>query len=151
MKGSEMRLIISVATTLVLSLSACSAERASQEADSAPVAGPTVSAANVIDVSAAEADEMLAKDGSLVVLDVRTPAEFAEGHIDSAINIDFTADDFAEKLARLDKSERYVLHCKSGRRSAGALEVLRKQGFESVVHMIDGFDAWKAAGNPVAQ
>ncbi|WP_324262313.1 rhodanese-like domain-containing protein [Altererythrobacter sp. H2] len=146
-----MRLIISVATTLAFSLSACSAERASQGADADPVAGSAVSKTNVIDVSAAEADELLAKDASLVVLDVRTPAEFAEGHIESAINIDFTDDAFAEKLARLDKSERYVLHCKSGRRSAGALKVLQKQGFENVFHMDDGFDAWKAAGNPEAQ
>ncbi len=112
---------------------------------------PALSSTDIVNVSAADADEVIAGDASLVVLDVRTPAEFAQGHIKGAINVDFRSDDFANNLAKLDKSQRYLLHCRSGARSSGALEIMQAQGFGSVVHMNDGFEAWKAAGNLVAQ
>lgn len=139
------------ATILALALTACSDERSPDSVSAEPVTDAAVSATRIVDVSAADADEVIASDASLIVLDVRTPGEYSEGHIDKAVNVDFRADDFAKNLAKLDKSKRYLLHCKSGTRSAGALQVMQEQGFENVVHMTDGFDAWKAAGNIVAQ
>lgn len=146
-----MKPIMYSAITLALVLSACSAESSAEQAGSEVNTGLAVSVTSIVDVSAADADEVIASDASILVLDVRTPAEFGQGHIEGAINIDFRADDFAENLAKLDRSQLYLLHCKSGARSSGALEAMQDQGFESVVHMNDGFDAWKAAGNPVAQ
>lgn len=146
-----MKPVIFTTTALALVLSACSVEDTAKQPDSETGAGAAVSATRIVDVSAADADEVIASDASLVVLDVRTAGEYSEGHIDKAVNVDFRADDFATNLAKLDKSKRYLLHCKSGTRSAGALQVMQEQGFENVVHMTDGFDAWKAAGNTVAQ
>lgn len=139
------------ATAVALALSACSAQGSAQGADTQMAADPTLSSTDIVNVSAADADEVIAGDASLVVLDVRTPAEFAQGHIKGAINVDFRSDDFANNLAKLDKSRRYLLHCRSGARSSGALEIMQAQGFANVVHMNDGFEAWKAAGNLVAQ
>ncbi len=136
--------------SLALAVSACSSEPADQAAK-AEMSDNATAASPVTEVSARDADQLLSSEPALVVLDVRTPAEFAEGHIDGAINVDFNADDFAENLAKLDGSQRYLLHCKSGARSSGALEMMEEQGFESVLHMSDGFDAWQAAGHPVAQ
>ena len=122
--------------------------------DSAPEASEDVAAApmsSVRDVTAAEAGDLIAQDSSLIVLDVRTPEEFAAGHVDGAINLNVMSEDFTEQLAQLDPAKTYVLHCKSGGRSAKALEVLKGQNFESIVHMTDGFDGWAAAGLEVSQ
>ena len=85
----------------------------------------------------------------IVVLDVRTPEEYKEGHIRDAKLVDFKADDFEEKLDELDKSETYLVHCRSGRRSTEALAVLKKLGFRSVYHLDGGFLAWEDAGGGV--
>ena len=154
-----MKPVIFTTSALALVLSACSVEDTAKQAEPEASADAAASATRVVDasatrfvdISAADADEVIASDASLVVLDVRTPSEYSDGHIDKAVNVDFRADDFATNLAKLDKSKRYLLHCKSGTRSARALQVMQEQGFENVVHMTDGFDAWKAAGNMVAQ
>src|SRR5262245_34037208 len=59
---------------------------------------------------AKEAAKLVAKKG-VVVLDVRTPSEFAAGHIAGATNVDFQAGDFAERLAKLDRERTYLVHC----------------------------------------
>jgi len=112
-------------------------------------------AANIRDVSIAEASALIASEGAgeagVTVLDVRRPEEFADGHIAGAVNVNVMADDFVDQLADLDPDARYVLHCKSGARSAKALEVLKQRGFTNVAHMNEGFDGWQAAGQPVEQ
>ncbi len=64
-----------------------------------------------------------------VVLDVRTPAEFAEGHLDGAVNIDVQGTDFAARAAELPTDAPVVVYCRSGNRSAAAVAVLRDLGF----------------------
>jgi rhodanese-related sulfurtransferase len=99
-------------------------------------------------VSATEAQKLVA-DKEVRVLDVRTPAEFAAGHIAGAVNVDFRAPDFEEKIAKLDKTPRYVVHCSSGNRSEKALPLLQKHGFQSIYHLDGGFIAWEKAGLPM--
>jgi phage shock protein E len=65
----------------------------------------------------------------LVVLDIRTPEEFAEGHIDGSVNIDFYAPDFGDRLAELDPDARYVLYCRSDNRSGQTMPALEELGF----------------------
>ena len=104
----------------------------------------------VTDVDALAAQKLVASDESIVVLDVRTPREYAEGHIEGATNADFKSDDFEQRLSKLDPAAHYLIHCKSGGRSSGALEVMQKLGFERVSHLNNGFDAWQDAELPVA-
>ena len=85
----------------------------------------------------------------LSVLDIRTPGEFAAGHISGAINIDFYGDDFRPKLAALDKSAEYLMHCQSGGRSGKSLATFRELGFAHVLHLRDGMRGWEAGGHPV--
>ena len=106
-------------------------------------------AAAISEVSVAEAEELLASAGKVVVLDVRTPGEFAEGHIAGALNVDFRSHDFEAELDLLDREAAYLLHCASGGRSARALEAMRQKGFQSVYHLTAGFGAWVRAGKPV--
>jgi phage shock protein E len=97
-------------------------------------------------------DEAAAKkDGKVVVLDVRRPEEFQAGHIGGAVNVDFQNAKFAEEAAKLDKGKTYVVHCQGGGRSTKSLEVLKKLGFKSIVHLDGGFSGWEKAKLPVVK
>jgi phage shock protein E len=99
-------------------------------------------------VNPAEAQKLIGEKG-VRVLDVRTPEEFAAGHIGGAVNIDFRAPDFEQKIAALEKTPHYVVHCASGNRSSKALPLLQKHGFEHIYHLDGGFIAWEKAGLPM--
>ncbi len=120
-------------------------------APTAPNPGEPAPAKKVSHVDAAGAAKLLADKKQVVVLDVRTPAEFEEGHIAGAKNIDFQAKDFADKLGALDKSQTYLVHCAAGGRSTRSLETFQKLGFTSIVHLDGGMNAWKKAGQPVTK
>lgn len=81
-------------------------------------------------VGAADAVGML---DSRVVIDVRTPTEYAAGHIAGAQNIDVEAADFGSKIASLDKSAPYLVYCHSGRRSGNAATQMASAGFTDIV------------------
>lgn len=85
----------------------------------------------------------------VVILDVRTASEYAEGHIEGAINIDYKQNDFVEKSkAALPKDRTIALYCRSGRRSAGAADLLAKEGYK-LVNLKGGIVAWQEANMPV--
>jgi len=104
----------------------------------------------VKNVDAKEAAKLIAS-GTVVVLDVRTAEEFAEGHIAGATNINFMAKDFATQAGQLDRSKTYLLHCASGGRSKRCLPQLKQLGFKEIIHLDGGLTAWEEAGNPVAK
>ena len=79
-----------------------------------------------------------------VVLDVRTAAEFNEGNIGGAVNVDFYGTDFEEKLGMLDREKKYLIYCRSGSRSGSALNEMKKLGFETVYDLDGGYNAWKS-------
>lgn len=89
------------------------------------------------------------EDTDLVVLDVRTPAEFAAGHVPGARNIPH--DQLPAKLAEIStlKDRPVVLYCRSGRRSAMAGETLREAGFSELLQLEGDYPAWEAGGQPV--
>lgn len=88
-------------------------------------------------------------DDAFMVLDVRTPGEFSEGHLRGARNIDFTSPEFRDRVRSLNRNRTYLVYCRSGNRSGKALEVFRELGFASVLHMDGGTLAWNAAGLPL--
>ena len=103
------------------------------------------------DLSVSEFEAMLAKDQSVQLLDVRTPEEFAEGHLGGAANIDWKADGFAQQAeATLSKERPVMLYCRSGRRSAEAAAVLDGLGFKAY-NMKGGILAWTGAGKRVSK
>jgi len=93
--------------------------------------------------------DKLRANTNAVVLDVRTKSEFDAGHIPGAINIDYNAPGFQEKVAKLDPSKIYLVHCAAGRRSANACKVMEKIAFTNLVDLEPGFRAWEKAGKPV--
>ncbi len=93
----------------------------------------------------------LIADSSVVILDVRTAAEFAEGHIQGAILIDQGQSDFVEKTkAALPTDKTIAVYCRSGRRSANAAGKLGDIGYKCV-NLKGGIIAWKEAGKPVTK
>ena len=67
------------------------------------------------------------------VIDVRTPEEYAAGNIDGALNIDVQAADFADRIGELPKDDTYVVYCRSGNRSAAAIDIMEDLGFTSLI------------------
>jgi rhodanese-related sulfurtransferase len=85
-------------------------------------------------------------DGA-IVLDVRSPEEFAKGHVPGARNIDINEPGFASKVADFDKSKPVLVNCHAGSRGAIAAAELAKLGFKTVCNLEGGLAAWEKAGN----
>lgn len=83
-----------------------------------------------------------------IILDVRTPEEFVEGHLAHAVNMDWTGDYFDKQAAKLDKAKPIFVYCYSGGRSEEAAKHLRDNGFKEVYEMSGGMAKWRKAHLP---
>lgn len=85
------------------------------------------------------------RDGKNVhLLDVRTPGEYASGHIHKAVNADIMSSGFGKTLsAYTHKSDVFLVYCRSGARSAAACRRLKKEGFEHVYNLRGGIAGWR--------
>ena len=93
----------------------------------------------------------LVAERKVTALDVRTPEEFAEGHIAGATNINFMAKDFGTQIEKLDRNKTYLVYCAVGGRSKRCLPQLKQLGFKQIYHLDGGFSAWEEAGKPMAK
>lgn len=89
------------------------------------------------------------RNAGSAVLDIRTPQEFQDGHIESAVNIDFRSPTFDANIDRLDKTKTYFVYCMIGRRSGEAIGKMIKKGFTSIYRTSGDIVAWTAAGLPL--
>ncbi|WP_284652437.1 rhodanese-like domain-containing protein [Flavobacterium terrisoli] len=80
------------------------------------------------------------------LLDVRTPEEFSDGHIDNAVNVDWNGDNFVDKANQLDKSKPVFVYCKIGGRGAKAANKLAELGFTEIYNLDGGIMKWNASG-----
>lgn len=132
----------------ILALAGCS-EADSDTTDTAagdPLA--CVKTAECTRLAPQEFAELAATDG-VVLLDVRTPQEFAEGHLDGAVNLDVSAPDFTTRLAELDADATYAVYCRSGNRSQTALDLMAQAGIDTAADLTGGIGAWADAGLPI--
>lgn len=145
-------LLLSVAAATSAGTPPASAAAAAPATRPAASSTPTQAAASVRPVSPdALLARQAARDPQLVVLDVRTPQEYAAGHVPGAINVPHDqVEQRLGELARL-RDQDVVVYCKSGRRAGLALGVLEKAGFERLGHLEGDMDAWSAAGRPTAR
>lgn len=88
----------------------------------------------------------IAAESSTYVLDVRTPGEYAAGHLPNAHNINVESSTFGAEIAKLDKHATYAVYCHSGRRSAIATAQMEKAGFDRIYNLNGGMAAWIASG-----
>lgn len=99
-------------------------------------------------LSAQEFQQKITELPTATLLDVRTPGEFANGHLVHALNWDRNASGFDKRIAQLDKTEPVFVYCMSGGRSASAVDALRQSGFEEVYELKGGIMKWRSAGLP---
>jgi len=87
-----------------------------------------------------------------IIIDIRTKEEYDSGHLENvSYNIDFYSPDFKEQLNKLDKNAKYLIYCRTGRRSALTLDIMKELGFKDIHHIKGGIVAWIDAGYPVVK
>jgi rhodanese-related sulfurtransferase len=102
----------------------------------------------VLDVAKYE-QKMAAPEVQLI--DVRTPDEFNDGHIENAVNINFMSDDFDTNVAGLNKDKPILVYCKSGGRSAKAAARLKELGFTTISDLEGGISNWTSENKPIVK
>ncbi|MFC1964277.1 rhodanese-like domain-containing protein [Chloroflexota bacterium] len=108
----------------------------------------------VQDVTAQEAFNLIQEkqnNPDFIIVDVRTPQEFADGHIEDAVNIDFNSDNFKSDISKLDRNKEYLIYCRSGSRSRGALEVMKELNFTKIYHLYEGIVGWTGNSYPTVK
>ena len=136
---------VTVAALVALTGAACTASepaaggRATASAEASRAYGATL--------NATEFAASLDRPG-VIVLDVRTPAEYAAGRLEGAVLADINGD-FEAAVAGLDRAAPYAVYCRSGSRSAAAIEAMKQLGFGDAWHLGGGIGAWQAAGEDV--
>lgn len=130
----------------VLGLLSCGQPTASQSTQTQETA-ETTAISKV--VSPQEFQAQLKETPQAFVLDVRTPEEFEEGHIENAQLINVKEDNFTEKVNQLDKNQPIFLYCRSGKRSAHAHQIMRDLGFTQIYELDGGILAWEESELPI--
>lgn len=88
-------------------------------------------------------------DPDYIPLDVRTPEEFKDGHVENALFLNLKSGDFEDELDRLDKNRKYFVYCGRGPRSEKACGLMKKHGFNEIYKITGGFEKWKSKRLPV--
>jgi rhodanese-related sulfurtransferase len=86
-----------------------------------------------------------------IIIDVRTPAEYATGHLEGSLNIDVQGADFAAKISQLDPSQPYFIYCRSGNRSGQAISQMANMGFGLMINGGSVQEATNYSGIPVVK
>lgn len=118
-----------------LFLGSCASNSSSSEGKEAKIEEVTSTLDNV--------NEINFKNKKNVLLDVRTPEEFAEGHVPGAVNIDVKNPNFEEEIQKLDTKKNYFIYCKSGVRAKLATEKMQEKGFKKAKNFKDGMSTYK--------
>jgi rhodanese-related sulfurtransferase len=99
-------------------------------------------------LNAVEFSKKITQTTNPVVIDVRTPEEFTEGHLPNALNYNWHGGNFEQQISGLDKTKPVFVYCRSGRRSNAAARNMQDQGFQQVYELSGGILKWRKAGLP---
>ncbi len=103
-------------------------------------------------LTACSASEPIEMSTVAAVIDVRTPEEVSSGYLEGALKFDFQGPNFASEIATLDKSQDYVIYCRSGNRAGGAINFMKQNGFTGTLTNAGSLDeAASATGLPVVR
>ena len=139
---------------LTIGLSGCSSDSgATETAAAAEVQGPAApieAPASPVRVGVAEFANVIASPG-VTIVDVRTPQEFAEGHIEGAVNIPVELPDFMDQVSQLDPNGTYAVYCRSGNRSQPAVAGMSSIGINGIYELESGTTGWTTEGQPLVK
>jgi rhodanese-related sulfurtransferase len=97
-------------------------------------------------VSLITPEELNNVNKDILLIDVRTPEEYATGHVENSINIDFRASNFKDLIGELDKDQDVYVYCKVGGRSAAAAKLMKEMGFNKIYDLKGGINNWEKNG-----
>ena len=103
-----------------------------------------------IRVSTADFTSVIANP-DVQIIDVRTPEEFAEGHIPGAVNMPVQAPDFTAQVAELDPNGTYAVYCRSGNRSQPAVAAMERAGITKIYELASGTIGWTSDGRSLTR
>jgi rhodanese-related sulfurtransferase len=151
---SRQMTLISFLAVLVLVAGGCQASATNIPTTTLPPATETTQAQINKIVNPAEAISLINEnEGStgIVILDVRTADEYSSGHLQNALNIDIYQSDFRSRISQLSRTNKYLVYCRTGVRSAEAAAIMRDLGFTIIYNMDGGITEWIQAGNKVVK
>ena len=129
-------------------------ENTSEQKSDSQVKEAKIRSPIIKDITAPQAQSLIQKNRQnkdFVIIDVRTPSEYTSGHIENAVNIDYSASNFRDEADKLDKNKVYLIYCRSGSRSKKALETMKELGFAEVYNLIGGITSWEVEGLPTVK
>lgn len=136
---------IAIALLSVAALTGALSSCASNTVESA-----TAATTQPVRVGVSEFAKVIDSPGTQII-DVRTPEEFADGHIAGAVNIPVESADFLDNVAQLDPNGTYAVYCRSGNRSQGAVDGMASVGIENIYELESGTIGWTGEGLPLVQ
>ena len=106
---------------------------------------------NIRDARAKIFAQMIGRDKNPQIIDIRTPREYASGHIKGAVLINYYDPNFEKNLAtaELDKLRPVYIYCRSGHRSGNAIPIFKKLGFMHIINLVYGINEWKRLEMPL--
>ncbi len=104
---------------------------------------------STIELITVEEMDSLLEMGKVQLIDVRTPREYADGHIEGALNIDFRNDNFEALIAKVDKTKPVAVYCGRGGRSSKCSAYMKKAGFTKIYDLDGGISKWKFKGKRI--
>ncbi|AXT63203.1 rhodanese-like domain-containing protein [Aquimarina sp. AD10] len=110
-----------------------------------------IESSDTVELITVEDMDSLLKMGKVQLVDVRTPAEYADGHIEGAVNIDFNDDNFEDRIANVDKSKPVAVYCGRGGRSGRCSAYMKKAGFTKIYDLDGGITEWKFNGKKIVK
>lgn len=131
-----MKKLLFLTSFLLVGLMSCQSQNEEKPMNNSDQADPGFQEINVSEFNSKMSD------ADVVILDVRTPEETAEGKIEGAMELNFYDEDFAAEVAKLDKDKTYLVYCRSGKRSFKACTIMAEQGFPKLYSLDGGYNAW---------
>ena len=140
---------------LTIGLSGCSSDSGdtAEAAEQTQVQGPGAVVAapdSPVRVGVQEFADVIASPG-VTIVDVRTPEEYAQGHIEGAVNIPVEYPDFMDQVSQLDPAGTYAVYCRSGNRSQPAVAGMSEVGINGIFELESGTTGWTSEGQPLVQ
>jgi rhodanese-related sulfurtransferase len=105
----------------------------------------------VVTIDVTEAYQWITSDPNFMILDLRTPEEYAQGHIAKSRLLNFYDSSFKTQLETMDRNQPYIIYCRSGARSGEAMKTMQEMGFRKVFNIKGGTLAWQAKGYPLVR
>ena len=149
MTAQKLGVALAAATiAMSITLAGCSTDSTTSTVETSDASVVVEQPAGPERVDAAQFANVVATPG-VTIIDVRTPEEFAIGHIEGAVNFNVEGPDFGTQIAGLDPAGTYAVYCQSGNRSVAAVEYMSGQGINEILELETGISGWEQAGLPV--